>query len=113
MHEIKEAGRIDEMSEGRLALIVSIGAGGDIIVRIIDTETGQPLRDSKGEEAIVEFCTTSGGGGQSLHTHRALHTVFYALLKDGKRRPGGIPQYPVYLRGVMEDLGKDLPVEDD
>jgi len=70
--------RYEDMSPtGRLRLIRQ--QDGDIIVAI------EPTTDARPFERNVEFCTRSGGG-QSMHTLRALIDLFKAMERDNIER---------------------------
>lgn len=98
--EHAEAGRLDEMSQGRLSLHIVKHMDGDLVLSI-DLD-GCAVCDENGYAARVEFCSTSGGGGMSPHTRLAIEQLFIALLKDNQKDPSGIPPYPIHLKGLME-----------
>ncbi len=96
---VREAARLDEMSQGKRSLVVTCTADGDISVAI--HHDGLPIRDEVGNESIVEFCSVSGGGGRSPATRHALGQLLLALQADAQADPGGIPPFPLYLREHM------------
>ena len=98
--EIRMAGRLDEMSQGRLSLRVLAQQDGDLQV-CVDFD-GIPIEDADGHKAIVEFCSCSGGGGRSPRTRDAIMALFAAILEDNEADPTGIPPYPAGLKESME-----------
>lgn len=102
----EEAARVDEMSQGRKSLYIALQPDGDIIVEIhLD---GVPIQDENGNKAMIEFCSTAGGGGRSPKTRGGLKEAFYGILQDAKEKPDGIPKYPIHLRDSMLELLKKL-----
>lgn len=99
--KIRTAGRVDEMSGGKMSLRIELQADGDVMVYI--EEDGALVQDKNGNKSRVEFCNTAGGGGKSPHTLRALNALYEAMRQDAKERPDGIPQYPVGLAKMMEE----------
>ena len=97
---VRAAGRLDEMSHGKLSLQIEIQQDGDIVVYI--NEDGIPIRDTSGNIARVEFCEIASGGGRSPETRRGLMEVFKGMLIDAKLRPDGIPRYPIQLAEMMK-----------
>ena len=95
------AGRVDEMSGGKMSLRIELQPDGDITLYI--EENGEPIQDKMGNKSKVEFCSTAGGGGRSPHTLRALAVLYDAMVRDAKERPDGIPKYPVGLAQMMEE----------
>ncbi len=102
--KIRTAGRVDEMSHGKMSLRVELQPDGDVTVFI--EEDGVVIEDAARNRSRVEFCNPIGGGGRSPHTRRALYALFEAMKRDAKEYPDGIPKYPVGLAKLMaEDEG--------
>src|SRR3989338_276290 len=101
--KIRTAGRIDEMSQGKMSLRIEIKPDSDIVVYI--EEDGVQIEDERGNKSRVEFCDTASGGGRSPHTRRALYGLFEAMKRDAKESPDGRPRYPVGLAKLMEEDG--------
>jgi hypothetical protein len=99
--KIRTAGRVDEMSHGKMSLRIELQPDGDIVVYI--EEDGVQIEDKQGNKSRVEFCDTASGGGRSPHTRRALYALFEAMKKDAKEYPDGIPKYPINLAKLMAE----------
>ena len=97
---LRQAGRFDEMSQKTLSLRIEFHADGDMVLYI--EKDGMPIQDEDGTKAKVEFCSTSGGGGQSPHTREALTHLFGGMILDNRADPTGIPPYPMGLAEAME-----------
>jgi len=98
---VKMAGRLDDMSHGKLSLRIEIQHDNDIVVCI--DEDGVPIQDAMGNKAQVEFCCTGSGGGRSHHTRKALGELFRAMKLDAKETGEGVPPFPFMLAKMMEE----------
>ncbi len=85
-----KSARIGDMHP-RKALQVHQNQDGDIVVSVV--LDGIPLGDiiASDNNAVVEFCNPTGGGGRSIHTRRALVQLMEAIKKDNSERPDADP----------------------
>jgi hypothetical protein len=76
----------------RKTLTVHQNGDGDIVVSI--GTDGMPFGGLMGDEnAVVEFCSLTSGGGRSKHTRIALLGLMEAIKKDNEERPDADPKY--------------------
>jgi hypothetical protein len=78
----RDVGRLDDMSPDHHLRLV-LDSDNDVCVEIFDGK----------RFGSVEFCNGGGGGGQSMHTRKALIELMCAMERDNAERPnraGGI-----------------------
>jgi hypothetical protein len=87
---IRRASRIGDMHP-RKTFTIHENQDGDIVVSIGIGKL--PIGGLFGEEnAVVEFCSLTAGGGRSSNTHKALLALMDAMKKDNEERPDADPE---------------------
>lgn len=81
MAEEKRVIRYEDMSR-RGRLVVFRQDDGDVIVQVVPDPHERDRHAS-----TAEFCTPGTGGGQSVHTHKALISLIDAIERDNEERP--------------------------